>query len=350
MKISLWPALGVPLLALAACLQAEPPAKSLPKLGGTLVVCNQKAKSAFLIRLSDGTVARRIETGVGPHEAAVSPDGKTALVTNYGDQGTVGDSLLLIDVAEGKPIKTISLGPYTRPHGAAFLGNGRAIVTSETTKNLVVVDLRAGKVERAMSTDAPGSHMLALTPDGKTVYCANVPVGTVTKFEVATGKKLGVAEVGKGSEGIAVSPDGKWVLTANRGDGTVSLVDSREMKTVKTAKASGVPYRAAFSPDSRRVFVPNPDQGVLHVFNLANFGAPTTIELAKSSPEIKLLGGPHPMGAGIFVHPNGKHAFVTVLNGNCVALIDLEKGQAVGSVPADASPDGVAWSPVEVKE
>lgn len=325
------------------------PMPELPKLGGTLVVCNQQAKSAFLIRLKDGAVVHRVETGVGPHEAAVSADGKTALITNYGDGQTVGNSILLIDVATGKPLKTISVAPYTRPHGAAFLGNDRAILTSETTKNLVLVDLKEGKVLKAMSTDAPGSHMLALTKDGKTVYSANIPVGTVTKFEVESGKKVGEATVGRGSEGIAVSADGKWVLTANRGDGTVSLVDTATMKAVKSAPAAGVPYRAAFSPDGKRVYVPNPQAGLLHVFDVANLDAAKTIELGKGKAQFKLDGSPHPMGAGIFVHPSGKHAFVTVLNAACVAIVDLEKGEAVATVPADVSPDGVAWTPVETK-
>ncbi|RYG49759.1 hypothetical protein EON79_00225 [bacterium] len=318
------------------------------ELGGTLIVCNQKAKSAFLIRLKDGKVARKIETGVGPHEAAVSPDGKTALVTNYGDRDNMGDSMLLIDVASGKPLKTISLGAYTRPHGVAFIGNGRAVVTSETTRNLVIVDLQAGKVERAMSTDAPGSHMLALVPDGKTVYSANIPVGTVTRFDVATGEKRGEAKVGKGSEGIGVSPDGKWVLTANRGDGTVSLIETESMKTVATAEAAGLPYRAAFSPDSRSVYVPNPDKGVVHIFEVGSMQKAKAILLAKGKVNIPILDGDHLMGAGISIHPSGRYAFVTVLNANGVAVVDLQREETVAFLSADASPDGVAWSPVEV--
>ncbi|MGV3618708.1 MAG: cytochrome D1 domain-containing protein [Fimbriimonas sp.] len=353
MNRSLLPAFAAPLLALAACTQAEAPApkRDLPNLGGTLVVCNQKAKSAFLIRLKDGAVVRKIETGIGPHEAAVSADGKTALVTNYGDGPNKGNSLLLIDIAQGKEIKTISLGDYTRPHGAAFVGNDRAVVTSESTKNLILVDLKEGKVLRAMPTEAEGSHMLALTPDGKTVYSANMMSGSVTKFDVATGEKRGEAKVGPRSEGIAVSPDGKWVLTGNQGDGTVSLVDTATMKVTKTAPAEGAPYRAAFSPDGKFVYVPNPAKGVLHVYEVAKMDAGKTIELGKGKAEVKLLGGPpHPMGTGIFIHPKGKYAFMSVLNGNCVAIVDLESRETVGTVPADASPDGVAWSPVEVKE
>jgi YVTN family beta-propeller protein len=337
---SLWPTLAVPLLVASACAQA-------PKLSGTLVVCNQRAKSAFLIRLKDGKVVHKIETGVGPHEAAVSADGKTALVTNYGTGPVMGNSILLIDVATGKPLKTISLGEYTRPHGAAFVGNDRAVLTSESTKNLVLVDLKEGKVIRAMPTNAEGSHMLALVPDGKTVFSANMRSGSVTKFDVASGEKKGEAKVGPGSEGIAVSPDGKWVLTANQGSQTVSLVDTATMKEMKTAPAPGVPYRAAFSPDGKKVYVPNPARGVLHVYDVATFGAPKDIELAKGTP-IKLQGGePHPMGAGIFVHPEGKYAFVTILNAASVAIVDLEKGETAGVLPADVSPDGVAWTPIE---
>ena len=358
MKSLAWSLLVAPLV-IAACAAAAAPAKSSPtsvvdpevaKLGGTLVVCNQQAGTAFLIRLSDGTVARKIETGPGPHEAAVSPDGKTAIVTVYGNNDSIGDRIHLIDVAEGKILKTISLGSYTRPHGAAFVGNDKAVLTSETTQNLVLVDLKEGKVERAMSTGAQGSHMLALVPDGKTVYSANVGAGTITRFDVATGEKKGEAKVGAGSEGIGVSPDGQWVLTANRGDQSISLVDTATMRTVKTLPAQGVPYRAAFSPDGKWGYVPNPHVGGLHVVDVAKQELARNIEIGKGRGVVKVLGGPpHPMGAGIFVHPKGKIAFLTVLNANAVAVVDLEKGESIGSLPADASPDGVAWSPVETK-
>jgi len=47
---------------------------------GTLIVLNKAEASASLIDLASGEEILRLETGVGPHEVAVSPDGKTAVV------------------------------------------------------------------------------------------------------------------------------------------------------------------------------------------------------------------------------------------------------------------------------
>ena len=48
---------------------------------GTLVVLNKTEATASLIDLASGRVHATLPTGDGPHEAAVSPDGRTALVT-----------------------------------------------------------------------------------------------------------------------------------------------------------------------------------------------------------------------------------------------------------------------------
>jgi len=324
--------------------------QEFPRIGGTLVIANQQSHSAYLISLKDGKVVRKIETGPGPHEAAVSPDGKTAVVTIYGNQQSVGASLLVIDIASGKAVKTVSTGTYTRPHGAAFVDNDRVIVTSETTKNLVLVNLKDEKVERAMSTDAPGSHMLALAKDGKYVYSANIPVGTVTKFEVATGKKVGEAQVGKGSEGIGISPDGKTIYTANRGDQTLSAVDTETMKSTRTVPAPGLPYRAAFSADGKRALIPNPVAGALMVVPIDKPEDAKNIEMAKGKVTFPVAQGPSPAPGGISVHPGGKYVFLTIINAASVAVVDLDKGEVVARVETGISPDGIAYSPVEVKD
>jgi YVTN family beta-propeller protein len=55
-------------------------------LQGTLVVLNKSEASASLIDLATEAVVATVATGEGPHEVAVSPDGRRALATNYGTQ------------------------------------------------------------------------------------------------------------------------------------------------------------------------------------------------------------------------------------------------------------------------
>src|SRR5687768_3456595 len=102
----------------------------------TLIVANKAEATVSLIDLASGKVAATLPVGTGPHEVAVSPDGRLALIANYGTGGQPGSSLTLIDIPGAKVVKTIDLGEYRRPHGMGFIGNDRALVTSEASKEI----------------------------------------------------------------------------------------------------------------------------------------------------------------------------------------------------------------------
>jgi DNA-binding beta-propeller fold protein YncE len=121
--------------------------------GATLVVANKAAASVSLIDLEDGTVVATLPAGEGPHEVGISPDGRHALVTNYGRRDTAGNSLTLIDIPAAEVVKTIDLGAYTRPHGVEWLDERHAAVTIEDSRALAVVDVDAGQVTRTIDTD-----------------------------------------------------------------------------------------------------------------------------------------------------------------------------------------------------
>lgn len=316
----------LPVLAIAA--------QAFPNIGGTLVVANQQSHTASLISLKDGHTVATLETGVGPHEAAVSPDGKTAVVTQYGDREHVGSNLVVIDIATAKVVKTVSTGDATRPHGVAFLDNDTVLATSETTQRLVVVSLKTDKVERSLRTDQPGTHLFALPSDRKFAYAANIPVGIVTKFDLATGTKIGEIKVGRGSEGIGASSDGRWVVTGNRGDQSLSLVDTAKMAVDKTLPAPGIPYRVAF--DAQRFYVCNPGAGGIMAFKMDSLDAPKSITID---------GAP----GGIAIDPKGRYAFVTVLDKAQVAIVDLKTDTVVATAATGQSPDGIAYSPIDSK-
>ena len=56
----------------------------------TLLVANKSEASVSLHRLPDGKELARLPTGEGPHEVAVSPDGRFAVVTDYGTREIAG--------------------------------------------------------------------------------------------------------------------------------------------------------------------------------------------------------------------------------------------------------------------
>ena len=54
-----------------------------------------------------------------------------------------------------------------------------------------------------------------------------------------------------------------------------------------------------------------------------------------------------PSTAGVFPHPDNRHAFVTVRNDDAMLVLDLVAGETVARVPVQSSPDGVTYSPIQ---
>ena len=55
-------------------------------LTGTVVVLNKAEASASLLDAGTGRELAKVQVGSGPHEVAISPDGTTAVVANYGQR------------------------------------------------------------------------------------------------------------------------------------------------------------------------------------------------------------------------------------------------------------------------
>ncbi|MDY6947171.1 MAG: YncE family protein, partial [Pseudomonadota bacterium] len=103
---------------------------------GTLLVLNKSDDTMSFIDLASSEVKATLPTGDAPHEVAVSGDGKTAVVTNYGDAANPGKTLSVIDVPGKQVLRTIDLGAYRRPHGIVWLQGDEVAVTVEASKAL----------------------------------------------------------------------------------------------------------------------------------------------------------------------------------------------------------------------
>jgi YVTN family beta-propeller protein len=311
-----------------------------PKLSGTVVVVNQRADTVTLVDLASMTAYKHVAVVGGPHEAAVSPNGKRVVVTNYHSQ-TKGPqkSLSLISLPSGEVLKTIDLGEYRMPHDVRWVDATRIVCTSEANQALLLVNVESGAVERVFATKAQGSHMLALSTDRKRLYCSNMGGGSVSVFDFVSGEKLADIATGNECEGVGVSPDGKWVWAGNRAEDTISIIDTSSLKVVKKLASPGFPYRVQFTPDGRYALVPHATASSLVVCSVADQ------KVVKSIP-LGLTKVASPSTAGVFPHPDNRHAFVTVRNDNSVLVLDLVDGKTLARVEVQASPDGVCWSPV----
>ena len=237
--------------------------------GALLLVANKQEASLSVIDVASGALLATVPTGMGPHEVAVTSDGRWAVVCNYGAQAP-GNSLTVVDLRTRTVARTIDLGEYRRPHGIVVLpGDSTVIVTSEVSRAAVLVSIH-GDVVSEIGTGEPGSHMVAVTADGRRGYTANIGSGSITELDIPGGMATRTLQVAPATEGIAVTPDGREVWVGSNGAHTVTVIDTKTWAAVDTIPAAGLPYRVAISPDGETAVVPPPMAGVVRIFDVPN--------------------------------------------------------------------------------
>ncbi len=314
---------------------------------GTVVVSNMNEATATVIDAATGAVRATLPTGTGPHEVATSHDGRWAVVTNYGVRGAPGNSITVIDVARATVARTLDLGAYQRPHGAAFLpGDSLLVVTSEARQMVLTVDVRDGRVVATQRTRGRASHMLAIDAAARRLFTANIADGTVSRLVPGGADSADVFPAAGAVEGIAITPNGRHVWVGSNRDSLVVVLDASTGAPVDTVRGFGMPYRLAVTPNGETVVVSDPVRGEVRAFHSASRKARWTIIVPRDSlvATAEVPGSPSP--EGIALSRDNRWAFVTLQGRNRLATIDIARGTIVGYTPTGVWSDGVAYSPV----
>lgn len=324
-----------------------------PPRAGLLVVANQQAGSATVLNAATLQTIATVPVGNGPHEVAVSPDGRWAVVSVYGDRAAPGNTLSVIDLAASVPnaSRTIDLGQYTRPHGVAFvLGGAKLAVTSEATQRLVIVDFASGRVDTALATNGRGSHMVAVRRDLRRAWTGNIQDGTVTEFDLDTRRTGRTYPAASMDEGIAATPGGTQVWVGSNDQHVVTVLDAANASKVATIEGFGFPYRIGISRSSRVAVVNDPVKNRIWIYEVGTRRLLAEIDLAREQGVRPTTGGqPGQEGAGpegVAFDPIADFAYVTLHGTNQVVAVDLGRLKVTGVGAVGAGPDGIGFSPL----
>ena len=188
----------------AAALQAA----STP--ANALLVLEKEQNTLVIVDPESLTIVARVPVGNDPHEVAVSDDGKTAYISNYGGGGPgAGTTIAVVDLAAQKPLAPIDLGALRAPHGLVFAG-GKLYFTAEGAKVVGRYDPATQKIDWVVGTGQNRTHMVIVSKDLKTVFTSNVSSGTISIIEQGAaqgpgpGRARGRAPGGPGASGAVV--------------------------------------------------------------------------------------------------------------------------------------------------
>ncbi|MDQ8153757.1 MAG: hypothetical protein P3B98_03755 [Gemmatimonadota bacterium] len=296
---------------------------------GVLVAGNKRANTVSLVDLASGRTLAELPTPPGPHESAVSRDGRWGVITGYGTQQP-GNTLVILDLATHTVTRTLDLGEYRRPHGIDVLeGDSLIAVTVEANQAVLVVHRERGVV-RAIRTGEQTTHQMAVRPDGVVGYTANIRSGTITEVNFTAGATRTLA-VAPEVEGIGVTPDGREVWVGSNTAGTISIVDVAAWRVTATLDQGERPYRVSISPD-----------GTLAAAALTIRSRIRLIDVASRRAVAELEAPPNAQPVGITWSRDGSRLYVACQGINAVAEFDIATRRLLRTIAVGDGPDGVA--------
>ncbi|HJT91311.1 MAG TPA: beta-propeller fold lactonase family protein, partial [Mycobacterium sp.] len=270
-----------------------------------------------------------IAVGNSPNGVAVSPDGSTVYVTNFGDLSSGGNTVSVIDAATTTVVATITVGG--NPANVAVSPNGAtAYVTNLDDGTVSVIDTATNSVTATIVVgDLPDG--VAVSPDGAHVYVTNADDDTVSIIDAATNVVTDTVTVGENPRTVAVSPEGTRVYVTNADGASVSVINTAT-NAVTTIGVGELPLGVAVSPDSTRVYVTNAADDTVSVIDAATRTVIATVTV-----------GDFP--GGVAVSSDGAHVYVANIGDDTVSVIDTATNTVTTAIPVGDGPTNIAISP-----
>ena len=209
-----------------------------------------KIDSSFLYRVDTQTLAidQVIAVGRVPKYLAVTPDGSTVLVSNWCSM-----DLSVVDTATAKEVKRIPLGPH--PRGIAVAADGSvAYVAIMGGTDVAKISLPGLSVGWIRGVGGAPRH-LVLTPDGRTLLATLNRDGKVAKIDTATGRVVARVSTGSAPRSMAISTDGLSVYVVNYESSTVSKIRIDDMKELQTLPTQHHPIGITYDAHTGSVWV-----------------------------------------------------------------------------------------------
>jgi len=193
---------------------------------------------------------------------AFTPDGRLLV-------GFRGKTVTLLDAARRKPVATFQA--TSRVINGGYLLDGRWLVLQEA-EQVILLDVASWRTLATFKkhSEAPGSQMLAGSPDGSTLALGD-PDKTITMWDVKSQREISILRGHlEAIQALAFSPDGKTLASACW-DSTIKLWNVTMRQDVTTLKGHSGPVNwIAFSPDGHTLASCSGD-GTVRLWRAASF-------------------------------------------------------------------------------
>ena len=329
------------------------------------VVC-QDSDELRVLDLQSEKVIWQIPVGRSPRGIALSPDGSRIYVTN-----SWSDTISVIETSNFEVVQTLPTG--YEPAGVISDKAGKTLyVANRLSSDVSVIDLATG-IETKRLLAGRGASYLAISPDGKFVYCTHIypnpgafrsePNSEITVIDVAAQRVVDRRTLHNvaGAFHIAMSADGKLGVVAQLrpknliplahvehgwvfGD-SLTLYGSDvgatplQIPLDELDRYYALPWDVAIAPDKSKLFVTTAGSESVTVVNVHRLmqtvharRQPFANDLSASAEYVsaRISVGHNPRGLAL--SPNGKRLYVANRLDDNISVIDSATEKVVSTI------------------
>jgi YVTN family beta-propeller protein len=309
--------------------------RQLPKVVGILTVTMLAIAAKPASNQSGALVKERY---LSPIEMVFSPDGHSLYVVCEDS-----DEVRVLDADSAKVIGIIPVGHV--PRGIALSPDAhRLYVINAWSDTVSVIDTASRELVQTLATGFEPTGVV-VDKSGATLYIANRLSSDVSVIDLASGQEIKRLLAGRGASYLALSPDGKWIycthIYPNPGafrsepDSEITVIDTSTRRVVDRKSLHNVAgiFHAATSADGKLVAVaqlrPKNLIPLAHVEHGAVFGDSLTLfgDDVGGTVQIPIdeLDRYYALPWGVAITPDKSKIFLTTAGSQNVTAIDVPR-------------------------
>lgn len=316
-----------------------------------LAVVEENAGHVSFYDTQNGKRLGDLQVGFLPHEIAITQDGKTAYVSNFGIKdydsgaGVPGAGISVIDIQNRvEKYRLFTFDPANHkdyaqidsaPHGVKLRPplEQQLYVNVEKGGKVLVFDLATKSIIKKFDV-SPNTHNLLFSTDGKTLWIMAGKDGVI-RMDPDTGKVTGTFSLPTPIRGLKYTPDNRYLMASAVNQIVFIDPTSLAIKNQFTNLGVGPILYSDISPDQKYIVAP------------AAFDNQIVILEVETGKVIKrIVTGLNPVT--VMIDAEGKFAYVTNATDKHVSKINLATFESTNILTKNG-PNGIALVPYSPK-
>jgi YVTN family beta-propeller protein len=299
--------------------------------GPNLIITAKTAHKVHFLDADTLTMAATIDMPGSTHELALSPDGRTAYGSVYGDgifarRVNPDRRIVVIDLPSRKLTRVIDLGEVYAPHGVMMDQSGMLWSSGELGNAVLMIDPNSERVQR-IDVGAT-AHWVAVSHANGRVF-VSVKQDYVVVIDLVRRNVIDRIKLPHVVEGLAIAPDGATLYVCAQTAAEFYVIDARTHAVLRTVPIEGA---NGAKPQMRRVRVSPDNRYVVVSSNQDNHAAIYAAEDTRPIASFPTRKGP--MGFGFA--PDGEHAYLCCHDDAEVFEFELASGRVTRTFPTAA--------------